>query len=279
MFRNLLIVILLGSVLDAQAAKMDFEIARQGFETKDIQELARQAFANPETFAHSLAIDLGGQRLIGWPGTWMLPLSALDLIGYYFSLEKAQYYASAGKWTPPKHRQKTAHVEYYQRVINPRNAPYSWGLSHGSTYEFARVFLQELLALNSDIGLQTIKILAQTGREFWLLQIVWHVFPSQLADDRFVKELVESFELEPDYTGSVSEPYRNIAEGIIRRGKENPGSNVRHLLATLYGRAQLRGENAQFNFESLQLRTDGLDCAVILEVDSVYKMKNGSLLR
>lgn len=276
--RNFLFYCLFGISFSAQSAKLDFESPREGVTIAEIQELVLYAFTDSEPFAHRLAKELNSQSLIGWPGGWMLQLNSLDLIGYYFSLEKAQYYSSAGKWTPPKHKNQILHLDFYQQKINPDSAPYSLGLSHETIYKFAKVFLQDLLIQNSDLGLQTIKILAQSGREFWLNHIVWSVFPSPLVDDKFIGELIEIFELEASYLGTYDTPIRTIVEGLLLRGKANPRSKVRQLMAILYGRAQLRGEMAIINPEVIKLSNGVLDCSILLEVDAAYKSTGVSFL-
>lgn len=220
--------------------RVNFEETKNAEELAQVQNWALYIFKNPEQAAAIYASSVAGLPEYGWQTEWSVQFKTLDLIAYYFSLEKAQFYASAGRWMPPQHFHQQSHVKFYKAELNPDSRAYSWGHSQETTYVFAEKFLTALVERGSKADLEVIKVLAQTGRKFWNLMIFNHVFSNPRATTAFLADLIAEMYVVRSYDTTMN--ITDIVIAIFKRQESASTQDAEQLLNALYGRININSE-------------------------------------
>ena len=102
-------------------------------------------------------------------GNMSLTLFVLDAVGYFFELEKMQFYASAGRWQAPENPQRDVLRTAYETEINLHaHGPYRGGILRDSFHTFSRELFRSMLAARGyEQFIADIRELLAGSRDYW----------------------------------------------------------------------------------------------------------------
>jgi len=216
--------------------------------------------ADPQLLASKFAKKFRNAPISGWEISTLTELKALDLMGYFYALEKNQFYASAGRWDIPDHPRKETYYEFYSKVLNPKGGAYSSGVLQEALRLFAEEFLRQVIIdFENHKKTRLLGILLAGDREFWTKEIAKSF---QYMSQDLIIELLRSVNLHP--SREHKEFLFTIREGVFKRESK---SAIRNIMQAWLAHALVEGNESVL----FQLTTIGLDEQVNLECAQIFQ--------
>lgn len=227
-----------------------------------VYSLTLQVQNRPQPMAREFVARLKQLGHFGWQLHFEDELKTLNLMAYLHDLEKAQFYASAGRWTVPPHPQQYSHFEFYKRRLNPDHAPYSTGVLSEAFREFSNTFLEMLMLEPTPATRELVRMLMQTQRDFWASHVIETVFLSPTASTEFVADLILNLDVKDGYFQSDFTPVARAILGRLERGHSD--ADRTSLLNTLFTVIAIRRPDTTSYV--LVSTNRGFDCSDVLRV-------------
>ena len=231
-FRTILLFVVTSLVSTPSLLAMDFspkddeDFARIKAEILDIVE-------NPSRAAEEAYQGFSSLPDYGWEHGFLPRLRTFGVMASLFEIEKAQYYASAGRWEPPSLPWIHPIMKFYQNSLNPKHAPYSWGVLQDPFYRFSKEFLVHVIErAPHGKALKLFTVLMQGQSDYWKNMMRFYVVPHEATTVADLDLLlgVDS-ELRTDWVRSFLD--------------ERPLEEVEALLTSYFARTLIEGKLAR----------------------------------
>lgn len=217
----------------AQLPKIDFERAHSEQEIINLHRGISTIIAHPQETAKAIHEKLQASSVFFLDSEWVTILKAFDLMAYYFELEKAQFYASAGRFKVPPHS-NPEHYAYYLSTLNPNAQPYSGGVLQEPFYAFAQaLFSYLMIPANHDRASALLSYMLNSKREFWNFVVIRYLVANPVSSTQLVQNIIPHIALNR---------YHSLADTILSRMDKH--TLLASVIHRLNAHSAIQGENA-----------------------------------
>jgi hypothetical protein len=235
-----------------------------GAEFQVILAETKAIFEYPNASADSLVREIKALPQFGWQPRWMTELRTLDFLGYIYEIEKAQFYASAGRVHYPEHPMQQSVLTFYQTVLNPAHGPYTNGVGERTMKIFGDEFVRGLATRGEFRDIEVLKILLRSKREFWFSKILRQVFDNQEIKVSILHQLIEAMPSMHDWN---RDGYEYLVRSVASRLDPSERAD---LIRNLYGVSAMNQDSSIYDVRGMKLQNPEMDCALLLEIDAEF---------